>query len=289
MTKKAPESSSAFVVVSRKTLIISMIGIAVLSFASGYFWGYEGSPSDKLVRSVDADSKKAFSEEKTVLDSAGKPAVIDHMATPDSIPKELIPRPAGQNMTAQTPAEPLRNPGPPVNTQDEKKDLKKDAIRAEKKIEFAMAQNKQIDIDKVSDKAPNADSPTEAKQQKAKKEQVAEIHKKGAAKKARTVTKKKSEKKMKGKSKQKNAEIKHANKLYSVQVGSFLDRQKAIRLKDDLNGKGYTAHIVTSSPASGKVFSRVRIGAYRIKADAEEIVPKLTVMGLSCVIVPAQR
>jgi len=40
---------------------------------------------------------------------------------------------------------------------------------------------------------------------------------------------------------------------------------------------------------SGKTWSRVRIGAYRVKADAEEIMPKLRGMGLECVIVLAQK
>ena len=65
MIKKVSERSSAFVVISRKTLISGMAGIAVLSFAFGYFLGYGGPTSEKMVRHVQADNKAVPSEEKT--------------------------------------------------------------------------------------------------------------------------------------------------------------------------------------------------------------------------------
>jgi cell division protein FtsN len=81
MIKRVTERSSAFVVLSRRTLIIGMVGVAVISFALGYFFGYGGPSSGKLVRHVEAVSKVVPPEEKTVPDSSGKPAAVPAEAT----------------------------------------------------------------------------------------------------------------------------------------------------------------------------------------------------------------
>jgi|WetSurMetagenome_2_1015567.scaffolds.fasta_scaffold00054_48 cell division protein FtsN len=288
MTNKTTESSSAFVVVSRRTLIVSVLGAALLSFAAGYFLGYEGSPSDKLIRKVDADNKTVVSEEKTVLDSSGKPNVVDPGATPGAIPKELIPRPAGQNRTAQKSTESQPKSVSPAIQDAVKKDVKIDTVPAENKDGAARAQAGQTRSEKKTEQKQAAGR-IEIKKTPEKKAQVADIKKKAAAKKPQAATKKKPVKKAKEKRKQKTVGAKKSERLYSVQVGSFLDPQKATRLKEDLQGRGFTAHIVTGSNARGKTYSKVRIGAYRIKTDAEELFPKLKKMGLECVIAPTHK
>jgi|WetSurMetagenome_2_1015567.scaffolds.fasta_scaffold00600_11 cell division protein FtsN len=290
MTKKGTERASAFVVVSRKTLIVGMFATAVLSFAAGYFIGYDGPSSEKIVRPVEADNKKTVSAEKTVLDSSGNPAVVAPPSTPDPIPKEFVPASDAGGRTAQKPVEPMKITRDPAPVQKiESKGITKETPATVKKTDVAPVQDPQTPKEKITGKtrSPGAGSLADAKRPQGKKEQVSGIRKKTGKIQPRIAVNKKPSRKDKGKPKQKPAVKSRANKLYSVQVGSFLDPGKAVRLKEALDGKGFTAHIITGSGASGKSFSRVRIGAYRIKADAEELIPKLRAMGLECVIVPA--
>lgn len=290
MTKNETESSSAFVVVSRKSLIVGFTLTAILSFFAGYLWGYEGSsPQGKLVTSVEADSKKIVSEEKMVLDSSGKVNIANPVDTPGVIPKELIPRPSEQNTASRKQAEPQVKPEEPANRADVKKDMK--TTEPAKKVVLAMSRKPEVPTEKKPDQPQSTavDTGAEVKQPQGQKEQAAEKPKKTATKKIKDTTKKKSGIKSGKKSHQKVAENKQANRMYSVQVGSFLDPKKALRLKEDLQGKGYTAHIVTARQPSGKTFSKVRIGGYRVKSDAEEIMPGLRKLGLDCIIVPAQK
>ena len=76
MIKKVTERSSAFVVLSRKTLITGIIGIAVISFALGYFFGYGSPSSGKLVKHVEAVSNGVPSVEKAVPGLTGKHADV---------------------------------------------------------------------------------------------------------------------------------------------------------------------------------------------------------------------
>jgi cell division septation protein DedD len=103
MIKKVTERSSAFVVLSRKTLIIGMIGIAVISFALGYFFGYGAPSSEKLVKHVEAVSKAAPSEEKAVSDSAGKPAEGPAVATKKPEAAQL-PKNGAEDVKKEVPA-----------------------------------------------------------------------------------------------------------------------------------------------------------------------------------------
>ena len=152
MIKKVTERSSAFVVVSRKTLISGMAGIAVLSFAFGYFLGYGGPSSEKMVRNVQADNKVVVSEEKTVLDSSGKPTIVMPPSTPDAIPKEPLTRPAEQNKAAAKPEESQKKTEAAVPAKVELKEVKKDVPGSQNKVEAAPAQTTQKPQDKMADK-----------------------------------------------------------------------------------------------------------------------------------------
>ena len=99
--------------------------------------------------------------------------------------------------------------------------------------------------------------------------------------------------KSKGKSRDKTKlhtkDRKHTAKSCSLQAGSFRDAKKAEQLKQQLDEKGYKAYIMTYSPARGKTFSRVRLGSFESKEDAETVIQELKDMGLEGIIVRGQR
>jgi DedD protein len=286
MNKNITEGHSAFVVVSRKTIIISLIGTSLLSFASGYLLGYEGSPSDKLVTRVEADSKKVVSEEKTVLDASGKTKAAEPVVTPGVIPKELIPRPSVQNRQPPKQTAEQVKPEPEVGKSDEvgRPPQKTDAVRDGKASAEKPRTEQKIVVEKREDKA----APEKLKLREPQKAQAQGKKKHMKAGKPQAYAKKKAVERLKGKRGRAKALSGTTEKRYSVQVGSFLDPQKAARLRQDLQGKGYTAHIVPPSAGGGK-YHKVRIGAYSIKADAEELLPKLRKTRLDCIVVPAWK
>jgi DedD protein len=288
MIKKMTERSSAFVVVSRKTLVSGMAGIAVISFGLGYFLAYGGPTSDKLIKHVEADNKVVASEEKTVLDSAGKPTLIMPPAAPDSIPKEPIQR---------TPEQPKADQGKvPLKSEEIRKksetavpapaspkEIKKDVLLSEKKAETPPAS--QPDKQTV---------PKQMEKQAAPKPQVenaiaADKEETKDTLKPKMDTAKKSKEKPTGKQRHKADGKKQSKKSYSLQVGAFVDAQKAGRLKVKLDAEGYKSYITTYSPEKGKTFSRVRIGPYETKEQASEVIPELKDKGLEGVIVPGRR
>jgi DedD protein len=286
MIKKVAERSSAFVVVSRKTLITGMAGIAVLSFAMGYYLGYGGPSTEKMVRHVQADSKVVSSEEKTVLDSSGKPTIVMPPSTPDAIPKEHIPRPAEQNKTVTPPAEPLKKPETAVPQKAETKDIKKNGD-IQKKVEPPPMQAAQKPTDKVPER-PQAEAAVKQKAEKSvqgKQVPAVDTPKRDEAEQPRKAAKEKT----KVKPAHKTALKKHAKKSFSIQVGAFIDSEKAERMKDDLVKKGYRSYIMTFSPEPGKKFMRVRIGPYETRDEAEEIIPELKDRGLAGILVPEKR
>jgi len=97
-------SSSSLVIVSRRMLIAGIAGAALFSFGLGYFFGYGGATPNRIVKQVETDKKIMPSDERTVLDSYGKPTIVPPPATtPGIMPKETTIIPERNKETASAP------------------------------------------------------------------------------------------------------------------------------------------------------------------------------------------
>jgi cell division septation protein DedD len=104
MKEKGNESSSSsLVIVSRRMLIAGIAGAALFSFGLGYFFGYGGATPNRIVKQVETDHKIIPSDERTVLDSYGKPTIVPPPATPGIIPKDATIIPERNKETASAP------------------------------------------------------------------------------------------------------------------------------------------------------------------------------------------
>ena len=270
MTEKGREKpSSSLVIVSRRMLVAGIAGISLFSFGLGYFFGYGGSSANKMVRQVEADNKIGPSEERTVLDSSGKPTMVPPPATPGIIPKEppLITRPNNEVASAPRIREELPKSSeekkPDGSQPPEKKAMnipEKNAVGAEKKPDADVSGIKSKDSG--SGKAGKKDSVVMERKQQSMPAAKKPAHKPAFLK------------------------SRHA---YAVQVGAFSDPAKAKRLQDQLSAKGYKASITAFSPASGKTLSRVRIGHYTTKKEAQELASDLKSQDMEGLVVYGSR
>jgi tetratricopeptide (TPR) repeat protein len=73
---------------------------------------------------------------------------------------------------------------------------------------------------------------------------------------------------------------------FAVQVGSFLDRSRAIRLAESLKAQDQYAYIVETSSASDKTFYRVRVGQLTSLSDAQALESTLANLGYPTRIYP---
>ena len=73
---------------------------------------------------------------------------------------------------------------------------------------------------------------------------------------------------------------------FAVQVGSFLDKDRAIALMEDLKAANQYAYIVETSPADGKTFYRVRVGQMTSLSDAQSLESRLGKLGYPTLIYP---
>lgn len=73
---------------------------------------------------------------------------------------------------------------------------------------------------------------------------------------------------------------------FAVQVGSFLDRQRAQGLMDQLQQEGEYTYIVETADRDGNVFYRVRVGQFSNLDQAEELKKKLSKVGYPTRIYP---
>ena len=104
MKEKGNESSSSsLVIVSRRMLIAGIAGATLFSFGLGYFFGYGGATPNRIVKQVETDNKIVPSDERTVLDSSGKPTIVPPPAAPGIIPKETTMMPERNNEAASAP------------------------------------------------------------------------------------------------------------------------------------------------------------------------------------------
>lgn len=73
---------------------------------------------------------------------------------------------------------------------------------------------------------------------------------------------------------------------FAVQVGSFLERERAQQLVDKLTKRKEYAYILETKDKSGKKFYRVRVGQLSLLSEAKELRTKLSGQGYPTAIYP---
>lgn len=73
---------------------------------------------------------------------------------------------------------------------------------------------------------------------------------------------------------------------FAVQVGSFLNKDKAMRLMEQLKAKGQYAYIVETNTVDGKKFYRVRVGQMTYLSEAQTLEGHLSQLGYPTLIYP---
>ncbi len=73
---------------------------------------------------------------------------------------------------------------------------------------------------------------------------------------------------------------------FAVQVGSFLDKAKALTLIGDLKGSGQYAYIVETTASDGQKYYRVRVGQMSSLESAEDLKKRLDKLGFPTLIYP---
>lgn len=73
---------------------------------------------------------------------------------------------------------------------------------------------------------------------------------------------------------------------FAVQVGSFLDKGRALSLIDDLKGSGQYAYVVETTASDGQKYYRVRVGQMSSLKDAEDLKKNLDKLGYPTLIYP---
>ncbi len=76
-----------------------------------------------------------------------------------------------------------------------------------------------------------------------------------------------------------------ADSVFAVQVGAFASEKNALKLKTELDRRGYPTSI-TSTADSGGTLYRVRVGRYGRRAEAERQADKLHAEGFPAKVVP---
>jgi len=73
---------------------------------------------------------------------------------------------------------------------------------------------------------------------------------------------------------------------FAVQVGSFLDKGRALTLIDDLKGSGQYAYVVETTGPDGQKFYRVRVGQMSSLDGAQDLKKQLDKLGYPTLIYP---
>jgi len=73
---------------------------------------------------------------------------------------------------------------------------------------------------------------------------------------------------------------------FAVQVGSFLDKSRALALINDLKGSGQYAYVVETTVSDGQKYYRVRVGQMSSLESAEELKKRLDNLGYPTLIYP---
>lgn len=75
-------------------------------------------------------------------------------------------------------------------------------------------------------------------------------------------------------------------RYFTVQVGAFLDQDKAVHLTDELKANGQYAYIIETTTSDSKKFYRVRVGQTTSMSDAKTLEAKLCQLGYPTLICP---
>jgi tetratricopeptide (TPR) repeat protein len=73
---------------------------------------------------------------------------------------------------------------------------------------------------------------------------------------------------------------------FAVQVGSFLDKGRALSLIDDLKSNGQYAYVVETTASDGQKYYRVRVGQMSSLESAEDLKKRLDKLGYPTLIYP---
>ena len=73
---------------------------------------------------------------------------------------------------------------------------------------------------------------------------------------------------------------------FAVQVGSFLDKGRALTLIDDLKGTGQYSYVIETTAPDGQKYYRVRVGQMSSLKDAEALKKRLDKLGYPTLIYP---
>lgn len=73
---------------------------------------------------------------------------------------------------------------------------------------------------------------------------------------------------------------------FAVQVGAFLDKDKAVHLMEELKANGQYAYIIETMTPDNKKFYRVRVGQMTSLSDAQDLETKLSRLGYPTLIYP---
>ena len=73
---------------------------------------------------------------------------------------------------------------------------------------------------------------------------------------------------------------------FAVQVGSFLDKGRALTLIDDLKGNGQYAYVVETTGSDNQTYYRVRVGQMSSLNEAEDLKKRLDKLGYPTLIYP---
>lgn len=234
MRIKGSERSS-ILLLSRNTVLIGVIIIAVASFGLGYFFGYRGGVSPVVEKEdITAEQRELVSpEDRRVLEPSeeDKPVVVPPVAPlfpgdpfPGEIPAKIPETPSGERTDRELlpeykdiekdehlAAEPPKKPEPKAAVDDSIKNAKTDDKPVDKTIS---ASDKRIPKSKTT-------VPTDAVSPK---------------------------------------------RIYTVQVGAFPSREGAEKLQRMLKAKGIESYIVNGR---SDIYFRVRVGSFQSRTEAE--------------------
>ena len=128
----------------------------------------------------------------------------------------------------------------------------------------------------VSVQKPKDSKPEEPKSIKTKPE---EAIRKGE--KSETIKKElASHKEIKEKTKVKTAPTEEGN-LYYIQIGAYNYKTNALNIADGFKKKGYPSLVINPLALDKKPWYRVRVGGYKSREEAEEVMSKLLKLGIT--------
>ncbi len=208
MRIKGSERSS-ILLLSRNTVVIGVVIIAVAGFGLGYFLGYRGGGASPV------EKEDIAARERELLPPEDRRVLEPHREDKPVIMLPPIPLPSGDSVPGETPVV----PSPDRELLPKYKNIEKDetlTVEPEKELKPKAATNEGIKKDKTSDKTSDR--------------AISDRDKRDP--KARTVA---------------PADTVSPKRLYTVQVGAFPSKEGAERLQRILKTKGVESYIVNAT------------------------------------------